>query len=97
MAWRWPWPSAAWPAASGPTSACSSGEDPFTTLFGEAPGGFILSGEPAAIERLAANGPVRTIGTVTGDSLRIDLGDSTITASLTELSEAHSSLTDLFP
>ncbi|HTR89551.1 MAG TPA: phosphoribosylformylglycinamidine synthase subunit PurL, partial [Solirubrobacteraceae bacterium] len=51
------------------------GEDPWlATLFGEAPGGFLLSAPPEALAELAAGGPpLLTIGVVAGEELRIEL------------------------
>jgi phosphoribosylformylglycinamidine synthase len=62
-------------------------------LFGELSCGFVVSGEPAALERLAARVRLHVLGTVGGDAL--DLGDESW--SLAELREAHSALSPLFP
>jgi phosphoribosylformylglycinamidine synthase II len=76
-------------------------EDLFTTLFGESPGGFILSGPPDTLRALAAGSDdqvaVRLIGTVSSDALQIDLGDISLSATLEELTDAHASLRELFP
>jgi phosphoribosylformylglycinamidine synthase subunit PurL len=72
-------------------------DESLQTLFGETPGCFLLSGPPDTIRALDAPTPVRSIGSVGGDSLRIIAGDSTLTATLTELTDAHSSLRELFP
>jgi phosphoribosylformylglycinamidine synthase II len=76
-------------------------DDLFTILFGEAPGGFILSGEPEAVRALADDADdrvaVRIIGTVSGDALQIDVGDFSLSATLEELTDAHTSLRELFP
>jgi phosphoribosylformylglycinamidine synthase subunit PurL len=51
-------------------------EDALLWLFGEAPGGgFVVSGEGAALDRLAERTPLTIFGTVGGDSLRA--GDPT--------------------
>jgi phosphoribosylformylglycinamidine synthase len=58
--------------------------------FGEAPGGFVLSGDEAVL--LALPG-ARIIGRVGGSQLRV----GTETWSLDELREAHAALAPLFP
>ncbi len=70
-------------------------------LFGESPGGFLLSGAPDALRALSAPDPTRPfavalLGAVRGDALQIDLGDTTVRATLAELSEAHGALEGLF-
>jgi phosphoribosylformylglycinamidine synthase subunit PurL len=67
-------------------------------LFGEGPGGFIVSGTAEALEGLAQHAPLRTLGTVGGGSLTIAHAGatSTITVTLEELTAAHSALADLF-
>jgi phosphoribosylformylglycinamidine synthase len=67
-----------------------------TALFGEGSGGFLLSGEEPALLELAEVVPVRVIGAVGGDSLRIALGGEQLTVRLAELAEAHGSLQELF-
>ena len=64
-----------------------AGADPHEALFGEAPGGFILSGPPDALRELAdgasrAGVALSLIGTVGGDALRIALGDESLSATL---------------
>jgi phosphoribosylformylglycinamidine synthase subunit PurL len=65
-------------------------------LFGEAPGGFIVSGIATGVRALGRRTPVRVIGTVVPAELRIDLGEFSLSASLTELTEAHGALAVLF-
>jgi phosphoribosylformylglycinamidine synthase II len=72
----------------------SLGED---LLFGEGPGGFVVSGAEEVLSGLAERTAVRRIGTVGGDALRIDLGDDSFSATLEELTDAHVSLRELFP
>jgi phosphoribosylformylglycinamidine synthase len=72
-------------------------DDPFRTFFGEGPGGFLISGTPMGVRALGRRTRMRVIGTVSGDALRIDLGDLTLSATLAELAEAHASLRKLFP
>jgi phosphoribosylformylglycinamidine synthase II len=42
-------------------------------LFGEGPGGFVVSGETDALRELGERVPMRTIGTVGGDALTIEI------------------------
>ena len=78
-----------------------AGIDPHEALFGESPGGFILSGPSDALRGLA-DGADRTgvalslIGTVSGDALRIELGDKSLSTTLEELTAAHTSMSKLF-
>jgi len=78
-----------------------AGADPHEALFGESPGGFVLSGAPDALRELA-DAASRTgvvlapIGTVSGGALRIDFGDRSLAATLEELTNAHTSLSELF-
>jgi phosphoribosylformylglycinamidine synthase len=79
-----------------------AGIDPHEALFGESPGGFILSGPPAALRGLAdsasrAGVALSLIGTVGGDELRISLpGEALLNATLAELKSAHGALAELF-
>jgi hypothetical protein len=65
-------------------------------LFGEGSGGFIVSGEEAALRELADEVSLRLIGSVGGDILAIELADERLTVSIAELAEAHGSLEELF-
>jgi len=69
----------------------ASGECP---LFGEGPGGFVLSGPAEALDELGQAVRVRIIGTVGGGSLRIAGHD--LDLSLEQLYEAHGALAELF-
>jgi phosphoribosylformylglycinamidine synthase subunit PurL len=71
--------------------------DPFQTLFGECPGGFLVSGIATGVRALGRRTRVRVIGTVSTDALSIQLGDVSLSATLTELTEAHGALAELFP
>ncbi len=68
----------------------------FAAFFGEAPGGFLVSGTPSGVRSLGRRTPVRVLGTVGGDSLRIALGGSHVEVSLDELARAHAALSGLF-
>jgi phosphoribosylformylglycinamidine synthase len=67
---------------------------PAVELFGEGPGGFLVSGSEQALSALGERVPVSPIGTVGGDTLAIELageaGAVSLEASLEELSSAHS-------
>jgi phosphoribosylformylglycinamidine synthase subunit PurL len=71
-------------------------EDPFRVLFGEGPGGFIVSGIHTGVCALGRRTRLRVIGTVAPDALRIDRGELSLTAPLAELTEAHGALAELF-
>jgi phosphoribosylformylglycinamidine synthase II len=72
-------------------------EQPLRELFGEAPGGFVVSGEQARLEGLADRVPVRIIGTVGGEALEILTGSDDLMVTLAELTEANDALAALFP
>ena len=67
-------------------------------LFGEGPGGFVVSGSSRALGELGRRVLVRPLGTVGGDVLRltIDGGPEGVEISLGELAEAHGALGGLF-
>jgi phosphoribosylformylglycinamidine synthase subunit PurL len=69
------------------------------TLFGEGPGGFLVSGSPRALEALAERLAVSVIGTVGGEALSIELPQAVVVAiTLEELAQAHSGgLLEYFP
>jgi phosphoribosylformylglycinamidine synthase len=74
----------------------AGGGDPFVALFGEAPGGFLISGTPNGVGSLGRRTHTRIIGTVGGDALRIAVDRELIEATLDELAEAHRALAVLF-
>jgi len=74
----------------------AASEHALTTLFGEGPGGFVVSGAERDLRELRERAPVSMIGTVGGDALRIALAGQTLIATLAELKEAHSALAELF-
>jgi phosphoribosylformylglycinamidine synthase subunit PurL len=83
--------------ASVELDASSWAGEELTALFGEGAGGFVVSGEPAALRELAARVAVRPLGTVGGDGLSIRWGpDGSLAAALDELTRAHRSLEKLF-
>ena len=69
---------------------------PLRALFGEAPGGFVVSGSDAALRALAASAPVEIVGSVSGSRLTIVAGEARIELALERLREAHASLEQLF-
>jgi phosphoribosylformylglycinamidine synthase subunit PurL len=71
-------------------------EDLFLLLFGEAPGGFIVSGPRTGVQSLGRRTPMHFLGTVGGAGLRIACGEQSIDWSLAELASAHGALKDLF-
>jgi phosphoribosylformylglycinamidine (FGAM) synthase-like enzyme len=71
--------------------------DTLTRLFGEGPGGFVVSGPGEALAELAKRAPLRMLGTVAGSELTISTDAGTLSATLTELAEAHGALAELFP
>ena len=80
----------------GATLDLGASDDPWSHLFGEGPGGFVVSGHPGALARLAERIPLDVFGAVGGDGLRISIGCEAIDASLGELREAHGSLARFF-
>ena len=65
-------------------------------LFGESPGGFVVSGSPAALAALTARTRVVTLGRVGGDALSIDAGETRVTVELAALRQATGALAALF-
>jgi phosphoribosylformylglycinamidine synthase len=68
-------------------------EDPLVQLFGEGPGGFVVSGERAVLDDLGA----RVVGTVGGEALSVIAGGAAVSVDLGELRTAHGALAALFP
>jgi len=77
------------PGTSSETSALSA-------LFGEGPGGFLVSGQAPALEELTRRTPVAKLGTVGGETLRISAPGAELSLALGELSRAHARLGELF-
>jgi phosphoribosylformylglycinamidine synthase II len=67
------------------------GAQPEQALFGEGPGGFLVSGDRAVLEDLSAV----LIGTVGGDQIAIGAGDRSLSVSLAEAERAWRSLDEL--
>ena len=58
-------------------------------LFGERPGGFIVSGSEEALERLAEKIPLDIFGEVGGDRLDVVVADEEFSVSMDELRAVH--------
>jgi phosphoribosylformylglycinamidine (FGAM) synthase-like enzyme len=71
--------------------------DVWTTLFGERPGGFVVSGPRDALERLGEHAPVEILGSVGGDHVEIAVSSLGERWSLADLREANGALAPLFP
>ncbi len=65
-------------------------------LFGEGPGGFVVSGAAEELALLGEQVTVRMLGTVGGEALQIGGGEVAIALSLEALAGAHASLAELF-
>jgi phosphoribosylformylglycinamidine synthase subunit PurL len=83
----------------GATLALGAGDDsePFMRLFGEGPGGFVLSGPRAALQKLAERVALEVVGTVGGDALSVRAGGEEIAVPLAELRAANAALERFFP
>jgi phosphoribosylformylglycinamidine synthase len=79
----------------GATLDLGASADVWSHLFGERPGGFVVSGPREALEQLEI--PVDVFGTVGGDALTVSIAHETSTWTLDDLSAAHGSLSRLFP
>ncbi len=71
--------------------------DLFRVLFGEGPGGFLVSGIATGVRALGRRTQVHVIGTVGGEEFQIAAGGLNLSATLSELADAHNSLRELFP
>jgi phosphoribosylformylglycinamidine synthase II len=71
--------------------------DVWLDLFGERPGGFVVSGPREALERLGEQVPVDVLGTVGGDVLEVAIGSLREQWALADLRDASSALAPLFP
>ena len=86
------------PALLGDGAADHDTEAVRAALFGEAPGGFLVSGEERDLRALAAHAPLALIGGVGGESLAIDAPTGPLLElSIAELRGAHDALRELFP
>jgi phosphoribosylformylglycinamidine synthase len=81
----------------GATLELGESDDPLVHLFGEGPGGFVVSGPREALEALSARVPLDVFGIVGGEALDVRIADEAILVPLGELRAAHGSLAVLFP
>jgi phosphoribosylformylglycinamidine synthase len=81
----------------GATLDLGPSDDPWTHLFGEGPGGFVVSGHPTAIAQLAERIPLDVFGAVGGDALHVAIAGEEFGVPLAELREAHDGLRRFFP
>jgi phosphoribosylformylglycinamidine synthase II len=75
----------------------AASDEPLVRLFGEGPGGFVVSGSREALDGLAAHVPLALIGSVGGDALDVLIAGEGFTATLEDLRSAHAALAPLFP
>jgi phosphoribosylformylglycinamidine synthase subunit PurL len=75
----------------------AASDEPLAQLFGEGPGGFVVSGSREALEALAAEVPLEVVGTVGGDALDVTIAGEGFSAALEDLRSAHAALAPLFP
>jgi phosphoribosylformylglycinamidine synthase len=71
-------------------------DDPWRHLFGEGPGGFVVSGTREALDRLATRVPLDVFGTVGGEALEARIGDWRLAVPLADLRAAHRRLAGHF-
>ena len=81
----------------GATLDLGPSDDPWTHLFGEGPGAFVVSGHPTALAQLAERIPLDVFGAVGGDALNVSIADEKFEVPLGELREAHDGLRRFFP
>jgi phosphoribosylformylglycinamidine synthase subunit PurL len=89
------------PSAPRPGSLAPASARVIDALFGEGPGGFVVSGEAGALRALGERAPTVTIGRVGEDVLSIveagAVAGTMLTLTLAELARAHAALGELFP
>ena len=72
-------------------------DDAWTALFGEGPGGFVVSGHAEAVRQLAERGiEVEVVGTVGRDALSLTVAGEALDVPLAELHDAHGALARFF-
>ena len=84
-------------AGIGATVDLGDSDDVWTHLFGEGPGGFVVSGVPDAIAHLAERVPLDVFGVVGGDVLGIAIAGERLDVTLNDLRGAHRALARFFP
>ncbi|MGA2319867.1 MAG: phosphoribosylformylglycinamidine synthase subunit PurL [Solirubrobacteraceae bacterium] len=88
-------------APGAPARGSRSPDSIMSALFGEGPGGFIVSAPTGALRELGGLAPLRRIGTVAGRHLAIEIASApapgaSMRVPLEELSRANASLQELF-
>jgi hypothetical protein len=68
----------------------------WSALFGEGPGGYLVSGPAEGLRALGERVPVALIGEVGGDALVIEGEGLSLREPLARLGDAHSALGSLF-
>jgi phosphoribosylformylglycinamidine synthase subunit PurL len=81
----------------GATLDLGASDAPLVHLFGEGPGGFVVSGPREALDELGRRVPLDVFGEVGGDALAVRIAEHDISLSLDELGGAHADLERLFP
>jgi phosphoribosylformylglycinamidine synthase len=81
----------------GATLDLGPSDEPLVELFGEGPGGFIVSGPREVLDELAGRVPLDIFGEVGGDGLSVRIADHDVSVSLAELRSAHAELERYFP
>jgi phosphoribosylformylglycinamidine synthase subunit PurL len=76
----------------GATLDLGPSDDPLRHLFGEGPGGFVVSGPREALDRLGRETPLDVFGTVGGDVLEVSIADTSFGVELEKLRAAHAGL-----
>ena len=72
-----------------------AGDDAEAWLFGEGPGGFVVAGEPTAIEGLIAAGTATLIGVASGETIEIAAGPLSVSVPVADAAAAWRSLGEL--
>jgi phosphoribosylformylglycinamidine synthase len=81
----------------GATLDLGDSDEPLVHLFGEGPGGFVVSGPREALEDLATRVPLDIFGEVGGDVLSMRIAGRDMSVPLAELAAAHAELERFFP
>jgi len=74
-----------------------SSDEPLRALFGEGPGGFVVSGPREALEELGKRVPLDVFGEVGGDRVEVTIAGETSVVTLEAVREAHGALEAMFP
>jgi phosphoribosylformylglycinamidine synthase len=85
-----------WAARAPAARERSRPADALVALFGEGPGGFLISGAASALAALEQHTRVLRLGTVGGQELRIATADGELRARVGELRAAHGAMAELF-